>query len=143
MTDLTDRMRTCAAFLVSRPRRNSGQAWVDAFSGIEDALNDAAALLIEASNLLEQPIGQIEAHNALEQLGAPMPTIPPGNQMAADRIQPLPYHEGLAIAKERLNPRACPKCESRGAKTVRVRRQGNQLMLQCPVCGEQWQWVRP
>ena len=73
----------------------------------------------------------------MTQMSAPMPIIPPGNQMAADRIQPLPYAEGLFAATERSS-RACPKCESRGAKTVR--RQGNQVMLQCPVCGEQWEW---
>lgn len=134
MTDLTDRMRTCAAYIMSRPH--------DAPMPTEHLLDDAAALLIEASNALElvQAARTADALFRGAPTDAPMQIIPPGNQMAADRIPPLPYHEGLAIAQERLNPRACPRCDSRSAK--KVRRQGRQLMLQCPVCGEQWEWVR-
>lgn len=54
MIDLTERMRTCAAFIMSRPH--------DAPMPTEHLLDDAAALLIEAADVLEsyQPNTLIE-----------------------------------------------------------------------------------
>lgn len=153
MTDLTDRMRTCAAFLLSCDLLGDLEARHDTVE--HAAVKDAANLLIEASNVLEESgIGTVVMDDATARhLGI----IPPGDRIMtpADRGQvipehktqstwiapggPLPYAQGLADAQAR-NPRACPKCDSRGAKTVH--RTANKVMLICPVCGEQWEWKR-
>jgi len=135
VNDLMARMRTCAAFLVSRPQRNSGQAWVDAFSGTEDALNDAAALLIEAASMLEQLAPPPD-------LGPPMEIIKP---LPAQPIQKKIPELSSAFVDPGVAPRnllvsrnACPKCDSRANKIVH-RGEGN-ILLECPVCGARWKY---
>jgi hypothetical protein len=122
MTDLTDRMRTCAAAILAGEPTTG---WVSL------VMHDAADLLIEASNALGA---------APAPLGEPMEIIPP----VVTKPKP-PAVEGAWIAigdtlpVARLRPlRACPKCDSHAAK--RVRRDGNHLMLVCPVCAETWEF---
>ncbi len=134
MTDLTDRMRTCAAAILAGAPDKPFMEW-------QMVYNDAADLLIEASNALEAapaPLG--DPMEVIAPDGKPTMIIPPMSLgEALDRIPPLPYHEGLAAAKARMsNTRACPKCDSRAQKTAR--RVGDSLMLKCPVCGHQWTW---
>lgn len=121
MSTLVDRMRTCAAYIMGRLH--------DAPMPTEHLLDDAAALLVEASNILA---------TSPAPLGEPMEIIPP-KPIIERSIPPLPYQEGLAAAKERmLNPRACPRCDSRAAKTVR--RRESRLMLECPACAHTWEY---
>jgi len=123
MTDLTDRMRTCAAHLASAGIGANGQA-----------IDDATALLIEAADALEAlppPVGE------------PMEIIPPvvGTTPAEISLwlapgDPLP---GLQRSGT-VSPRACPKCDSRATKTVR--RIEGRMMLECPACDAQWEMTR-
>ena len=145
MTILTDRMRTCAAFIQARPN--------DAPMPTEHLLDDAAALLLEASELLDAVPADAtdlltEASNILEAMpaprGEPMEIIPP--------VAPRPSIEfGLGNATwlapgdtlPKANPyrsaNTCPNCDSRAHKTVR--RYKNRLTLECPACGQQWDYA--
>jgi hypothetical protein len=121
MSDLTDRMRTCAAYIMSRPN--------DALMPTEHLLDDAADLLIAASNALE---------TAPQDLGEPMAIIPPQpTPRQADATSQLTAASNL-FGTLPDHPRACPKCGSHEANTVH--REGPRLMLHCPACGERWQF---
>jgi hypothetical protein len=147
MTDLTDRMRTCAAHIVAHDahEREDGAGLV---------LRDAADLLIEASNALEACVATGEA---CVPLGEPMsilpmveqkPVVPLTSQQALDAAWTDMKPQGTWIdpggtlpqPRGKFNPRACPQCDSRATK--RVRREGNKLMLECPVCAAKWEWKR-
>jgi hypothetical protein len=123
VSELTDRMRTCAAYII-------GHYGDDA----DHAIRDAAQLLIDASNLLTEKI-------PVPDLGAAVEITP---QSVAKRVEqdlgsqwiaplgPLP-----TTASPRSS-RACPQCDSRASK--RVYRDKNRLMLACPVCGNAWEY---
>jgi len=134
MSDLTDRMRTCAAFLTGRQ--------IEGIS--ERALDDAADLLIEASNALEaatapghtdlmvtpESIDAFVAANPQPPLDLPPPPsqgtwVAPGDALPTWPRTPRPRNEW-----------ACPKCDSRTIKGVV--RHGNRLDVVCPVCGHTW-----
>ena len=125
MSELTDRMRTCAAMLMSEhPFSEMKQA----------ALNDAADLLIEASNMLsvheavQNPEG--EPMELLQPVAASAPPAPPAAAADATWVGP---HDTLPAQR---SPKACPHCDSRAHK--KVFRQGRRLMLACPVCAKEW-----
>jgi hypothetical protein len=141
MTDLTDRMRTCAAAIEAGAPDQPFMEW-------QLVYRDAAALLIEAAGVLEQ---------APAPLGEPMEIIPPVAASPNEReVNMIGAWSDPPITEERLsgtwvapggplpttgvriNPRACPKCDSRAIKTVY---RGNPVMLGCPVCGERWEWA--
>jgi hypothetical protein len=118
MTDLTDRMRTCAAFMLSKDLKGEGD--------LSHAFRDAADLLIEASNVIEATTPSMKNTPQNEQQWG----VADANNLASI----------LAVQRETRtrSPRACPKCDSRANK--RVDRVGSKLMLTCPVCGEKWEW---
>ena len=142
MTELTNRMRTCAAHILAHQTADDFTVY-----------RDAADLLIEASNMLEAvPADAVdllaEARNMLETIpappGEPMEIIPP--------VAPRPSIEfGLGSATwlapgdtlPKANPyrsaNTCPNCDSRAHKTVR--RYKNRLTLECPACGQQWDYA--
>lgn len=130
MSELTDRMRTCAAFIVATHENDDlPEKKFDLL--MLSAMLDASDLLIEASNLLEA---------APTSLGEPMEIIePPPSNFGIDRT-PKP---GMWIGDD-LKPipdappsrNACPKCDSRASKTVR--KAGKHLAMECPVCGHMW-----
>ena len=70
MTDLTDRMRTCAAYLLDLQEKGV----IDIVA--TPAVKDAADLLIEASNQLEE-LHSTGALRIPTDLGEPMEIIPP------------------------------------------------------------------
>ncbi len=150
MSDLTDRMRTCAAYILSR----KGE-WSD-----ELLTEDAVALLLEASNVLEK---------IPEPLGTPMEVIPPAVKAVQDMWQapkvvpdrtlggdndegyrtPVPRATWTTNAADLpavptggkpsyRPPRVCPACDSRANK--RVFRDGHKVMLGCPVCAHAWEY---
>lgn len=135
MTDLTDRMRTCAARIVA------------VASGDDVVYNDAADLLIEASNVLEESgVGTVVVdRQTAEALGLPMEIIPPPPPpgFAIDRA-PTAMWTGGGDTLPKANPYrsagTCPQCDSRAGKTVR--REGAALMLICPACGHRWRYRR-
>jgi hypothetical protein len=133
MSDLTDRLRTLAAFIMSRPHETELQ---------EDVLLRAAAdLLIEASNALERVV-------VAEVAGVPIPMEiippqPPSNDVLQKALDTaiIAHFEAPPpppASPHGRPPSACPQCDSRAAKTVR--RDGNRLMLTCPVCSSEWQY---
>jgi hypothetical protein len=134
MTELTDKMRTCAAALAARPN--------DAPMPSEHLMDDAVDLLLEASNVIE---------GAPPPLGEPMAIIEPVQVKPADPpvmarssvpratwttnagdLPPVPTSRGYR------HPRVCPECDSRATK--RVFRHENKVMLACPVCAFAWEY---
>jgi len=135
MTELTDKMRTCAAYLCGEAKAGDGS-----LRDFGRAIIDAAALLNEAADLLEATPAP---------LGEPVKIIEP-IKSGADWMEPLAYPPGsppgtwvgagdtLPTANPYRSPRTCPHCDSRATKTVR--RIGGRMMLECPACGLQWEW---
>ena len=146
MTDLTDKLRTCAAYILGRAKEDDPWA-------VEFVSYDTADLLIEASNVLDM---------VSEPLGEPMeilePIPPPSSnelKSGADWIKPLAYPPGSPPQgvwttnagdlppvptgpPSKRPPRVCPQCDSRAVK--RVIREGSQLFLSCPVCAATWNY---
>lgn len=128
MTDLTDRMRTCAAYMLDEAGPGETEMQWQAI------YRAAADLLIEASNALEAappPLGEPMAiiKQKVDEIAAEVSTwIAPGGTL------PGVKRSGT------ISPRACPKCDSRAGKTVR--RIENKMMLVCPACGETWEFKR-
>jgi len=127
MSELIDRMRTCAAYILDR--KTQGDPWA-----VEIVALDAVDLLVEASN-------QLQAHLAVEpqaqlmeilQPVDPQPTPPVAPAQASDATW-LGPHDTLPQPR---SPKACPQCDSRAHK--KVFRQGRRLMLACPVCAKEW-----
>ena len=136
-SDLVYRMRTCAAALV-------------ASSEVSLVHRDAAELLAEASNLLDEPddlgepmemVPQMPSQGTPQQLAQASP--PQDNQQAAqgalwgDATTPLPtrtYDFGA------VNPKPCPACGDIDIRKVRI--QKGKLMLVCPRCAHCWEYKR-
>jgi len=123
MSELTDRMRTCAAYILQRKER--GDSWA-----VEIVALDAVDLLVEASNLLAE-------RTPAEPLGSPMEILERAVDAHVTSIRdPATWvgpHDTLPSPR---SPKACPQCDSRTAK--KVFRQGRRLMLACPVCAKEW-----
>ena len=136
MTELTDRMRTCAAYLGSKA--------IDDLPN--EVIEEAAKLLVEAADEL----GLYDMQNP-PATDLPMEIIPPSE---AARVAPeKTVRERLIVSDlsgaawidpgvpdlptQPLSRNACPNCDSRAAKTVRAL--GKTLELECPVCGTRWQ----
>jgi hypothetical protein len=121
MTSLTDRMRTCAAFIMGTPREEENIL-----------LDDAAKLLVEAAHEIDVLTGPIDLGEAIEII-PPVVTPPPvvaqpSAMWIGDDLKPV------LNAPKSLN--ACPNCDSRANKTVRKR--GKSLWLVCPACEHAW-----
>ena len=132
MSELTDRMRTCAAYILQREAR--GDPWA-----AEIVALDAADLLVEASNLLaeRQPEPEPEPEIVPEQFALEPFVFPPSETAQPSATWTAP-HDTLpgATRSAPRSPRACPQCDSRTQK--KVFRQGRRLMLRCPVCAKEW-----
>ena len=129
MSELTDRMRTCAAHLLAR--NDMGDHWA-----AEIVAMSAVDLLIEASNLIEGVDGALKTNATLPPHDLPVEAevnqalTSVGAFNAADL--PVPDRK----LSRPVSPKACPQCDSRAHK--RVYRDGRRLMLACPVCGNAW-----
>ena len=127
MSELTDRMRTCAAYILDR--KNEGEQWA-----VEIVALDAVDLLVEASNMLtvheavQNPQG--EPMELLQPIPANPPPVAPAAAADATWVGP---HDSLPQPR---SPKACPQCDSRAHK--KVFRSGRRLMLACPVCAKEW-----
>ena len=111
-SELVYRMRTCAAALL------------DCSYASGSAPRDAADLLAEASNLLDNP----------EPLGDIMQAMEP---VAKDV-----YHGGAAWTGVDLPaavPRPCPACGNVAARKVRIT--NTRLLLTCPMCSHEWEYA--
>jgi hypothetical protein len=136
MTDLTDRMRTCAAYLLTTQLMRD-----------YDAVRDATDLLIEASNALEAippPLGEpMEILKALPATATPAFIDPPEKLVEQYKTVATWFsgHDTLPPPSGKPSPRpnrVCPECDSRAVK--KVYREGSLLMLACPVCGAGWEY---
>jgi hypothetical protein len=118
MTELVTRMRTCAAALLDERLSALSR---DLLGRLHQ---DAADLLAEASNLLDEP----------EPLGDPMEVLTT-SMGGIDRGPSAVWGGDLpAVAA-----RPCPSCGSVDARTVR--RIQRRLMLTCPICAHQWEYA--
>jgi len=134
VTDLTDRMRTCAAFLCGEAKAGDGS-----LRDFGKAIIDARDLLIAAAHeidILTGPIDLGEPMEVIPPVVTPPPVVAQTSPMWVDPGGPLPgvTHSGT------VSPRACPKCGSRANK--RVTRVDKVMMLVCPACGHQWRYRR-
>jgi len=123
VTELTDRMRTCAAYIMSRPH--------DAPMPTEHLLDDAAELLIAASDLLEAapaPLG--EPMKILEPVKPPAVAAPSGPAW-------VDAGSALPVPNPYRSQNTCPYCDSRANKTVRVT--AGIALISCPACDRSWQ----
>jgi hypothetical protein len=133
VTDLTDRMRTCAAWLIAA----EGEPAL-----FSTALRDAADLLLEASNAIE---------GAPAPLGEPMKIlepVPKAGWTTTQDVRSVPKATWTTNAGDlpavptgqpgRRPNRVCPQCDSRATK--RVFRHENKVMLACPVCSAGWEY---
>jgi hypothetical protein len=152
MTDLTDKLRTCAAYILGRAKE--GDPWA-----LEFVSHDTADLLIEASNVLEmapEPLGEpmailaampttvtptsidppdklVEQHKAATGWAKPNPVPRAVWTTNAGDLPPVPTGK-----PSKRPPRVCPQCDSRAVK--KVYREGSKLMLACPVCSAGWEY---
>lgn len=135
MTELIDRMRTCAAFLLAAEYDIEQPGDDEATTIRRRAIRHAAELLSEASNILpageEAPSdGRLYADHSAG-LGEPWSIIPPPT--INDQTTRL-WLKG----REVRSSNACPRCDSRAGK--KVNRVGRALMLTCPACSHEWQY---
>jgi len=127
VSELTDRMRTCAAYILAR--KNEGEQWA-----VEIVALDAVDLLVEASNTLSVYEAVKNPQGDPIELPEPIPANPPPPPPAqAGDATWLGPHDTLPSPR---SPKACPQCDSRAHK--KVFRQGRRLMLACPVCAKEW-----
>jgi len=130
LATLTDRMRTCAAYILQRETK--GDPWA-----IELVTVDAADLLIEASNMLTlqtaEDIGK--PMELLQPVSSSAPQEPPSSGSADLWIAPGGQLPGISHSGT-VSPRACPQCGSLTPK--KVRRVGKRMMIECPVCAKEW-----
>ena len=123
-SELVYRMRTCAAaFLIG--------------DDIPLLHRDAADLLVEAANLLDEPDDLGEPMSILEPV-TPMPgaelRIPQGVSWDTLNLPTKPFDFGAH------NPRPCPSCGSIDVRKVAI--EHRKLMLICPHCGHRWEFAK-
>src|SRR6187431_3290118 len=119
MTDLTNRMRTCAAaILAQKDKGGLGEPWVT-----EVVAADAADLLTEASNMLETIPASLGELMEIIPPVAPRPSIEFGLGSATW----LAPGDTLPKANPYRSANTCPNCDSRANKTAR--REGSVIML--------------
>jgi hypothetical protein len=115
MSGLTDRMRTCAAYILQR--KGEGDPW-------------AVDLLVEASNMLS-------VHEAVKNpQGDPVEILEPVAEISHAQGEAPTWVGPHDTLPQPRSPKACPQCDSRAHK--KVFRQGRRLMLACPVCAKEW-----
>jgi len=134
MTDLTDRMRTCAAFLCGEAKAGDG------------SLRDFGKAIIDARDLLLAAAHEIDILTGPIDLGEPMEVIPPvvTPPPVVSQTSPMWVAPGGQLPLEWVRHRsktACPKCDSRTQKKV-YRTIDRTAMLVCPVCAHEWQYHR-
>jgi hypothetical protein len=121
-SDLVHRMRTCAAALMR----------CDDVSALH---KDAADLLAEASNLLDEPDDLGEPMEILEPvaIAGTAPQLTAGAMWGSGDLPTMPVDYG-AIAKP------CPYCGSVDIRKVSIA--NRRLKLTCPRCSQQWEYAR-
>lgn len=135
INELTARMLTCAAHITVLMSHNRD----------DDLITVNPPLVIDAGNLLAEAAAMLKSFQPAQE---PMEIIPPQpKDFTIDRSKSpvwdgLTFHDpGPPLLPNKPSPRACPKCDSRAAKTVR--RFNKAFMLECPVCGELWPYTKP
>jgi len=145
MTDLTDKLRTCAAYILGRAKEDDPWA-------VEFVSYDTADLLLEASNVLEAippPLGDPMAIlAAMPPTATPTSIDPPAKVVEQYKAARTPKAVWTTNAGDlppvptgqpsKRPPRVCPQCDSRAVK--KVYREGSKLMLACPVCSAGWEY---
>jgi len=132
MTDLTDRMRTCAAYMLDEAGPGETEMQWQAI------YRDAADLLIAAAHEIDILTGPLD-------LGEPMEVIPPvvTPPPVVSQTSPMWVAPGGQLPLEWARHRsktACPKCDSRTQKKV-YRTIDRTVMLVCPVCAHEWPYA--
>ena len=119
-SDLVYRMRTAAAALLA------GHS--------SDLLRkDAADVLVEASNLLDEPEDLGLPMEILEAVGVPS-TSTQGAHWGGGDLPTKTFDFGA------VNPKPCPSCGAIDVRKVRI--EHNKLMLICPRCSHHWEYAR-
>ena len=116
MSELTDRMRTCAAAIEAS--KVSGNPWDTTL-----VANDAAALLTEAADRLDTP----------DPLGEPMERL----RQVSEAQTNIATWTGVDLPP--AAPLLCPSCGASTARTVKRIARSRTVALLCPVCSHQWE----
>lgn len=152
MSELTDKMRTCAAYLVERMR--DPVMTDDSIKIGLLAMKDAVDLLLEGADLLERgttlgkqvTIEEMRAEAPIGTYGEPMALLDAKALASHETLAPQPFTDDAWVAPGGPLPgainsgtrsrRACPQCGSFGYK--RVFRRERQMFLHCGACGKEW-----
>ena len=137
MTDLTDRMRTCAAHCVALSLHGR-----DDEEGL--VMRDAADLLIAAAHEIDILTGPIDRGDPMEIIEPAVLGVAKLDPETMKPISPAVWVSGgdtLPVANPYRGPHTCPKCDSRTQKKV-YRTIDRTVMLVCPVCAHEWQYQR-
>jgi len=134
MTDLTDRMRTCAAAIEAM---DSNPEWTLRLShDAADLLREAADALEPVSDPLSEPLPVPDLGPAVDLTTFTAAVPPKPSAIWTTGLDTLP--PPVAAPPSYRHPRVCPQCDSRATK--RVVRDGNRVILSCPVCGTAWEY---
>ena len=117
-SDLVHRMRTCASALMTGG---------DNLSALH---RDAADLLAEASNLLDEP----------DDPGEPMEILEPAPQAANAATWTTLELPTRPVELGAYSARPCPGCGSIDIRKVTIA--NRKLKLTCPRCARQWEYGR-
>ena len=131
MSDLTDRMRTCAAAIMTEDFAQNRIFDNDAQDRI---VRDAAELLVEASNLIEPIVERAIAATEAQKLHPAM-SQDERTRMVGELWEMIPPKPP---AKREPGPRDCPACGNQEPKRADVA--DRRIRLTCPQCTHQWQW---
>ena len=141
MSELTDRMRTCAEFLQTCDLLGDLELRNDVSE--YKAVHNAIELLREAATELENPPVVLQPWVPIE-----APTPSEGARVAPEKtVQEWLIASDLSgaawidpgvpdLPTQPLNKNACPKCDSRATKKVHATKSG--FRLECRVCGHTW-----
>ena len=93
-------------------------------------------MLVEASNLMEEPEDLGEPMEVLEPVGvASSPADVPQGAYWSGGDPPIKTFDFGAV-----NPRPCPSCGAIDVRKVKI--EHNKLMLICPRCAHHWEYAK-
>ncbi len=140
MSELTDKLRTCAAHVLAQEIKGEHWAAMIVKTSAVDLLLEAANVLDGADGALKPPAEAVEAVDDADKAAAPPrpynPYVDWGPLTSVGSFNAADLPTVGAVQTRPRSPKTCPQCDSRAAK--KVTRVGNRLILRCPVCAKEW-----
>ncbi len=145
MSELTDKLRTCAAHVLAQEIKGEHWAAMIVKTSAVDLLLEAANVLDGADGAPKTPAEVAQAVDYADKAAAaprpynPYTDVGPLTSVGSFNAADLPTVG--AVQTHPRSPKACPQCDSRAAK--KVTRVGNRLILHCSVCAKEWPYQPP